>query len=130
MNKNIQHLYHIAQKPVKHILGLMSGTSLDGLDIALCSCEVSGNNTKIKVIKFKTVPYNTTFKNEVKAIFSNRHADLQKVCILNEWVAEEHAKIILSTLMEWNVAVKDVDIIASHRQTIYHAPKRLYQLPG
>lgn len=130
MNKNIQHLYHIAQKPVKHILGLMSGTSLDGLDMALCSCEGSGNNTKIKVIQFKTVPYNQTFKNEVKSIFSNRHADLQKVCILNEWVAEEHAKIILSTLLEWNVAVKDVDIIASHGQTIYHAPKRLHQLPG
>ncbi|MDE3125856.1 MAG: anhydro-N-acetylmuramic acid kinase [Bacteroidota bacterium] len=128
MNSNVEHLYHIAQKSSKTIIGLMSGTSLDGLDIALCHIKGNGINTSIQIPYFTTVHYTNKFKEEVKAIFSNRNADLQKVCILNEWIAEEHAKIILATLANWDISPKHIDLIASHGQTIYHAPKRLHQL--
>lgn len=128
MNSNIEQLYHIAQKQSKKIIGLMSGTSLDGLDIAICTCEGNGLNTSVTIQEFTTVPYTQKFKTEVKSVFSNRHADLEKVCILNEWIAEEHAKIILATLAGWNIHPKNIDLIASHGQTIYHAPKRLHGL--
>ena len=130
MNSNIEQLYYIAQKSSKTIIGLMSGTSLDGLDIALCHCEGNGLNTTVNLQLFTTLPYAQKFKLEVKSIFSNRHADLEKVCILNEWIAEEHAKMILATLADWNISPNNIDIIASHGQTIYHAPKRLHQLEG
>ncbi len=57
MNKNLKSLYHIAQKQSRIIIGLMSGTSLDGLDVALCEISGSGEKTEVKLIQFDTVDY-------------------------------------------------------------------------
>ena len=127
MNRNIQKLYDIAKKPRRLIIGLMSGTSLDGLDIALCSMEGCGNETKLELIKFETVIYDADFKNEVRTVFSKRKIDLAKLCLLNPWIALQHAAMINACLQKWNIKNSDVDLIASHGQTIYHAPQQLHQ---
>ncbi len=130
MNTLIKKLYHIAAKEKRYIIGLMSGTSLDGLDIALCRCSGSGMETKIELDAFETINYDSNFKTEVKSIFSKRNIDLEKVCLLNGWVAEQHAVMILKCLIKWGKKPADIDLIASHGQTIYHAPKFLHQQPG
>jgi len=126
MNPNIEKLYSIASKPERLIIGLMSGTSFDGLDVALCKINGSGPETKIELVKFETSAYQNDFKEELKTIFSRRDADLEKVCLLNEWVAIQHASIINNCLQKWGFSKNDIDLIASHGQTIYHAPKFLH----
>ncbi|WP_026897171.1 anhydro-N-acetylmuramic acid kinase [Daejeonella oryzae] len=128
MNVNIKKLFSIASKSERQIIGLMSGTSMDGLDIAWCSCSGSGTSSRIKIQNFTTVPFSSEFKEEIKSVFSRRDADLQKVCLLNEQIAITHAEMILDTLKEWNVSPSDFDLIASHGQTIFHAPKQLHGL--
>ena len=126
MNKNISQLSGIANKSARLIIGLMSGTSVDGLDVALCRFEGAGTDTKIDVLFFETVAYNEDFKQEIKLVFSKRNVDLEKVCLLNAWIATEHAGIINQCLQKWNIKNETVDLIASHGQTIYHAPKILH----
>ncbi len=126
MNSNIEKLYTIASKPYRLIIGLMSGTSVDGLDVALCRFSGDGMNTKIELLFFETVPYGSDFRNEIKSVFSKRQVDLEKVCLLNGWVAEQHATIILNCLQKWGIETAAIDLIASHGQTIYHAPKSLH----
>jgi len=104
----------------------MSGTSFDGLDVALCKIKGSGPGTEVELVKFETSSYQNDFKEELKTIFSRRDADLEKVCLLNEWVAIQHAAIINSCLQKWGFSKNDIDLIASHGQTIYHAPKFLH----
>jgi anhydro-N-acetylmuramic acid kinase len=126
MNQNLQKLFKIASKDEKLAIGLMSGTSLDGLDIALCSFTGSGLRTKFKLLKFITIPYTTAFKKEIQAIFAKRYADLEKVCLLNAYIGNFHGELVLQALNEWKIAPTEVDFVASHGQTIYHAPKRLH----
>ncbi|HEY8929867.1 MAG TPA: anhydro-N-acetylmuramic acid kinase [Mucilaginibacter sp.] len=130
LNKNLQKLTSIAQKPEKLGIGLMSGTSLDGLDIALCSFTGSGLQTQFKLLNFITIPYKDDFKQQVQQVFANRHADLEKVCLLNAFTGTFHGELVLQALREWNIAPQTVDFIASHGQTIYHAPKRLHKQAG
>jgi anhydro-N-acetylmuramic acid kinase len=130
MNKNITNLHQIAYKNKRTIIGLMSGTSLDGLDIALCDIEGFGANTKVAVTQFETVSYEPIFKEKIKEIFSKHEVDLEKVCLLNAYVGTQHAGMINACLQKWNIEKEAVDIIASHGQTIYHAPKILHKKEG
>jgi anhydro-N-acetylmuramic acid kinase len=127
LNSQIDKLYHIANKPERLIIGLMSGTSLDGLDIALCLFRGNGHSTDIEIVQFETVPYEPSFKEEIQSIFAKDKVSLEKVCLLNPWIALAHAQMILACLKKWNVNSEEIDLIASHGQTIYHAPKQLHR---
>ena len=129
MIQNVEALYTISKKKSRKIIGLMSGTSLDGLDVALCEVRGDGLETSIKLIEFETVSFTTDFKNEVKEIFSKKNIDLEKLTLLNVWIAQQHASIINVLLKKWKIKKEEVDLIASHGQTIYHAPKSLHQHP-
>ena len=129
MRKNIEELFQISNKKEKLVLGLMSGTSLDGLDIALCKIEGNGLDTKLDLLKYQTIPFSQELKNELKEIFCKEQVSLEKVCLLNAYLGKYYADLINKTLINWNVKNVDVDLIASHGQTIYHAPKTKHQNP-
>jgi anhydro-N-acetylmuramic acid kinase len=126
MNPQVEQLFTIANKPERLIIGLMSGTSLDGLDVALCRFRGKGLETEIELVAFETVSYDSEFKDEIKSVFSKQQVSLEKVCLLNPWVGLYHAELILKCLVKWRIDPTDIDLIASHGQTIYHAPKLLH----
>ncbi|QBL08522.1 anhydro-N-acetylmuramic acid kinase [Rheinheimera sp. D18] len=128
MHSHIQQLFDIAAKPSRKIIGLMSGTSLDGLDVALCELSGDGLDTNISVLQFMTVDYDADYKQRVKAVFAKREVDLQSVTLLNPWIGLEHGKMINQCLAKWQLTAADVDVIASHGQTIFHCPKRKHNL--
>jgi anhydro-N-acetylmuramic acid kinase len=127
MNNNIARLHAIANKPERYIIGLMSGTKVDGLDVALCKFSGTGMDTNIELLEFETAPYEDDYRQEVASIFSKRDADLEKICLLNEWIAQIHAGIILNCLDEWKRPANSIDLVASHGQSIFHAPKSLHK---
>ncbi|TAF45141.1 MAG: anhydro-N-acetylmuramic acid kinase [Sphingobacteriales bacterium] len=128
MNPNLQKLYNIAQKPIRLIVGLMSGTSFDGLDIALCRFKNSGLATEVEVLNFETVAFDAGFKEDIKSVFIKQQVSLQKVTLLNATIGLTFGNLIIKTLQKWDVDVNNVDIIASHGQTIFHAPKSQHKL--
>lgn len=126
----MQRLVNIAGKERRTIIGLMSGTSLDGLDIALCDFVGHGTHTSVFLRAFTTTPYSSEFKKQVKSIFSKRQVDLESVCLMNAYVGRYHADLINASLKQWQVEPSEVDAIASHGQTIYHAPASLHKIDG
>lgn len=130
MNKYLEQLHGIGKQEKRRIIGLMSGTSLDGLDVALCEITGSGMNTAVKLVAFETISYDSYFKDQVRSIFSKKTVDLERVCLLNAWIGQQHGKMILNCLEKWGIAPSAIDLVASHGQSIYHAPKLLHQQEG
>jgi anhydro-N-acetylmuramic acid kinase len=74
------------------------------------------------------VPYNEYFKNEVRRVFAKKEIDFQHLTLLNVLVAEQHAVIVNQCLDQWGVDRTEVDLLASHGQTVFHAPRVLHGL--
>lgn len=127
MNQNIEKLYKIAQKTERKIIGLMSGTSMDGLDVALCSFKGSGGETEVKLLNFETVSYSNEVKDEIRKVFAKKEIDFEQLCLLNPWIGNLHGQIVNDCLKKWNIPNAEIDIIASHGQTVFHAPKILHK---
>ena len=123
MLSDILKLKHIAEAQSRTIIGLMSGTSLDGLDVACCKISGTGSETKVQLLHFKTIDYDADFKSKVRLVFAQKKVDFEFLTLLNNWIGAQHAQMILDCLREWNLQPTDIDLIASHGQTVYHAPK-------
>lgn len=128
MNQNIEKLYSIAQHDERTIIGLMSGTSMDGLDIALCKFKNSGGDTEITVSDFDTINFSEEIKDEIRKVFAKKEIDFQQLCLLNPWIGNLHGQLVNDFLAERGIKAEDVDIIASHGQTVFHTPKILHGL--
>ncbi|MBC7655134.1 MAG: anhydro-N-acetylmuramic acid kinase, partial [Oligoflexus sp.] len=125
MNLDIGKLSKIADKNERLIIGLMSGTSLDGLDIALCNIMGFGKSTKVQLLAFETISYPADFKNTVKKICFIKDVDLEQICLINKGIAQLHAKYINAFLAKNKYQNNQIDLIASHGQTIYHSSAKL-----
>lgn len=130
MKNQIENLFLISKKSKRLIIGLMSGTSLDGLDIALCEIGGCGRQTTVKVLQFVTQHYQPAFKKDIKAIFAKPRISFEQLCLLNEKIGLTHARLVTETLALWNIDPKQVDAIASHGQTVFHAPIHQHKKKG
>jgi anhydro-N-acetylmuramic acid kinase len=123
MHPSLIRLTEMAKRDYRMILGLMSGTSLDGLDLALCKIEGFGKTTQLTCLQHTTIPYSKAMKSELKSIYAQHEMDARKICTLNVTVAETHAAMVLQCFYEWGIDTHQIDLIASHGQTIFHFPK-------
>lgn len=128
MNNNISNLYLIAKKKNRNIIGLMSGTSLDGLDIAFCQITGADQATKVELLKFETIEYPVDFKKKIREVFAKKTIDFQYLTLLNAWVGSYHGALINKFLRQNKIQKSNVDLIASHGQTVFHAPKLLHKI--
>jgi len=125
MNPNIARLTKIAGKKSRLIIGLMSGTSLDGLDVALCKISGAGRSTKVDVLNFQTVPYHIEIKSRILEVFAKTQIDFRALCELHASLAWLHGGMILKCLKTWKVSPEKVDLVASHGQTVFHSPRSI-----
>ena len=130
MKQQVEKLYRISHKKSRRIIGLMSGTSLDGLDIALCNISGNGTETSLVTEKFTTIPYTDSFKENIRKIFAKREIDFQNLCLLNPYIGIEQGKMIAQCLSDWHIESSEIDLIASHGQTVFHAPKKQHMVAG
>lgn len=100
-------------------IGLMSGTSLDGVDAALVEI-IDG---EFKLVKFITLPYEENFKKKIMRNLSDDTAKLSEISSLNFELSYKFVQAIDLLLENTNLKYSDIEFVASHGQTIWHDPK-------
>ncbi len=123
MNEYVKKLYALAQREHRLIIGLMSGTSMDGLDIALCRIAGSGRDTTLDIVRFDTMAYPHVFRERIREVFAKRIIDQQVLSGLHASIGRTHGALVNERLRAWEVPNGEIDLIASHGQTVFHAPQ-------
>ncbi len=101
------------------VCGIMTGTSLDGVDIAFSKFDIN-NSLKIELLGYSTLPYPPSFSNYVKQLISN--PNWRDISFLNYFIAELYQKAILFSANRFNLNISDIKLIGIHGQTMWHEP--------
>lgn len=104
-------------------VGLMSGTSLDGVDTVLCEISGQDESTKVKQLYFKTYDIPESLRTKIRKCCSRELIPVDLICSLNFELGYLFADAVKSLCKDVNVKLEDLSFIASHGQTIFHIPK-------
>jgi anhydro-N-acetylmuramic acid kinase len=105
----------------KRIIGLMSGTSLDGLDIACVVFPNKPSNRAFRLEHAETVPLPRDLLLELENI---EELSAREVFQLNQRLGLFYAQSVNTFLSKFAIAPNSVDAIASHGQTVFHQPEK------
>src|SRR5690348_2545378 len=105
------------------VVGLMSGTSLDGIDAAIVSIEGSGLAAKAELLHYSSVPYDDGLRERLKELCTIEHSSVDLVCGMNVYLAERFAEAAIEAVRSAGMELDEIDLISSHGQTVWHIPE-------
>jgi len=121
----IEKLLKLKEKNPKIIVGLMSGTSADGVDVAVVKVYNSGTKTKVETLGWKTFAFDEGLKKMILRNSQPETSKVDEICRLNFLLAQIYVDSIFKTLDELGIKPSEVDLIGSHGQTIQHLPNEV-----
>ena len=105
-----------------YAVGLMSGTSLDGVDAALCEIDGCGLTTRIRLLAFATYPFTPSLTEKICQACFPETSQVDLICSLNFELGQIFSQAVHGILQKAGMCSSDLSFIASHGQTIYHQP--------
>jgi anhydro-N-acetylmuramic acid kinase len=102
------------------VIGLLSGTSADGTDAALCAIEGVDDTTRLEARAFVTTPFARPLRER---IFRLADASASELCDLDVLLGEAFAEAARAVAAAAGIPLTDVDLIGSHGQTAVHHPR-------
>ena len=117
---SIENLIRLREKKSRNVIGLMSGTSCDGIDACLVKITGNGLSTEIDIIEFETYPYKKEIRESIFDTSKKQTGTVDKVCQLNFTLGKLFADAARQIAGKPSIPISDIDVIGSHGQTIYH----------
>lgn len=102
------------------VVGLMSGTSGDGVDAALVEVNYRKSGLAVQMVAFHSLPYPRSLQQRILA--ASVSGTVAELCHLNALLGEWFADAVLSVIRLAELQPKDIDLIGSHGQTMHHLP--------
>lgn len=102
------------------VIGLMSGTSIDGIDAAIVQIEGAPPHLTATLRAFTFVPFDQAQREQIFALFDPRQATPELICTMNFRIGQWFADAAQQAMAQAGLRAADVDLIASHGQTLFH----------
>ncbi|MBS4000483.1 MAG: anhydro-N-acetylmuramic acid kinase [Desulfobulbaceae bacterium] len=103
------------------IAGIMSGTSLDGIDVALCDFNTEADSMEFKLLVANTYPFQRTTRQFIEKVI-NQEISVSLISNLSALLSELYAQSVIELCVSAGISLSKIDAIAVHGQTVYHQP--------
>lgn len=100
------------------VIGLISGTSADGIDGAIADVTGTGYDLQVTVLGGNTIPYPPPLRQQILAVCAGEPLSLEALAALDDAIARLFAETALGLIQQYGPA----DLVASHGQTVFHRP--------
>jgi len=108
-------------RKARFLLGLMSGTSADGVTAAIVKIP-SLSKLRCEILAWETYKYSSVLREQIFELFSEKTGTVDRICSMNFALGEYFAEAALKIIAKTNLEPRDIYAIGSHGQTIYHRP--------
>ncbi len=102
------------------VVGLMSGTSADGVDVAICDIRGAPGNLTADLLYGATYEYEPAMRQRILACCDPAQSRVDQIAALHVDLAEVFAQRTLETIEQVGLAPGEIDLIGSHGQTLWH----------
>ncbi len=118
--KRLQQLW---DKKALRVIGLMSGTSADGMDAALVDISGFGLDTKVTTLGFVSLPYPEEIRKEILRLASGKEGGSHDLCLFSFLLGQLSLEACLAVCEQAGAPKESIDLVGSHGQTLWHIPK-------
>ncbi len=114
------------KRTIRNVIGLMSGTSSDG--VSACLVEIAGNylDTRVELKAYETYPYEKSLRETLLSLTNTAQAPVEDIARLNILLGKTLAGAATDVAKKADIPLKQIDLIGSHGHTVVHKP-RIYQ---
>lgn len=112
----------LGENGITYGVGIMSGTSLDGMDIAIVKIFEEDGSIHLDLKHFDTIVYPNKVKEEIQELCQPSRATIQMVSSMNMLLGNLYAEAALRAIHDAGLIPEDIAFISSHGQTIFHQP--------
>jgi anhydro-N-acetylmuramic acid kinase len=109
------------------VAGAMSGTSADGVDVALLRIDGRGLDMSARLLRHHHLPYDPPVRQSIFAVRNNGAVELAALANLGRDISLTYARAVNQTLLAAGLHAAELAAIAAHGQTLYHAPPHTIQ---
>lgn len=103
------------------VVGLMSGTSVDGVDAAVVEITGAPPTLSVRLHSFSFSPFSSQERSQIFALFDPATSTVDRICQMNFALGEWFSRAALHAIQAAGLNPADVNLIGSHGQTLYHS---------
>ncbi len=118
----------IMNKPSRLVVGIMSGTSADGIDVAFCRIKGHGLGSEIEQLGFYFEPFEKEVREKILYLATGENTNAEEFCKMNFFLGQLYVEAVKNACKKLGINEDEIDLIGSHGQTFWHIPETVEYL--